>query len=228
MSPTTGIQLKNGILVVPLRFIRFKRNAKGEKTWQTEKTTDFLLYSKDYGESWQQSPMTERNLIADEVVVVEYMDNQVMMNARGGTEYFWNESNNGRRVFVPTKPSSPSIETWEIEGWKTEKKSDGVIYDPICHASLIKASVGNKNVGLFCNPDMLEGNYWPRERLCLRISYDFTHWKKLVQLTPNSYPVWGYSSMANYHENILFTYEDKEKGILFCNLGNIKEIIKNE
>lgn len=225
MSPTTGIQLKNGILVVPLRFVRFKRDSNGKKMGRIDKTTVFLLYSKDYGKTWQQTPMTPSDIIADEVAIVEYADNQVMLNARGGTEYFWEKSNNGRRVFVPQKQCKSPMSKWIIDGWKLEKKSDGKINDPICHASILNATIKNKTVGLFCNPDMPEGVYWPRTNMYLRVSRDFKHWQGVMSLTPKDYPLWGYSALASNNNRIYFAYEDKNRGILFCDLEFCKDKI---
>ena len=224
MSPTTGIQLKNGILVIPMRFVRLKRDEKGKHLESIEKATNFLLYSKDGGKNWAQSPMTPSDIIADEATIAEYMDNQVMINSRGGTEYFWDATNNGRRVFVPTMKLNSSVKKWKIDGWKLEKESDGKIYDPICHASFIKANISGRKVGLFCNPDM-PGQYSPRKNLCLWASRDFKHWIRVAQMTPPDYPVLGYSAMAYRNGKLYFAYEDKNKGILFCNLETYKETI---
>lgn len=226
MSPTTGIQLKNGILAIPMRCIKYNKDEKGNKQSSIEKTVNFVLYSKDYGKTWLQTAYTNEKIIADEVTIIEYADNQIMLNSRGGTEASWVKTNNGRRVFVPSRKSRASIKKWEITKWKTEKKSDGKIYDPICNASIIKTKLGNKNVALFCNPDM-PGDYWPRKNLCLRVSRDFKHWKKAVQLTPNDYPVLGYTALGYHDGNVFFAYEDESKGILFCNLNIFNDIFLN-
>ena len=224
MSPTTGIQLKNGILAIPLRCIQYKRNWAGKKLASIEKEVVFVLYSKDFGMNWYQTAWTEESIIADEVAIVEYSNNQIMLNARGGTEASWNKTNNGRRVFVPSQKSKSDIERWSITKWKTERKSDGKIYDPICNASIIKAKIGEKEVALFCNPDM-PGEYWPRKNLCLRVSKDFKEWKKVAQLTPDNYPVLGYTALASYGENLYFIYEDESKGIMFGNLEIYKDTL---
>lgn len=226
MSPTAGIQLKNGILVLPMRFVRLMRDDNGKCLESISKTTNFLLYSKDGGRNWEQTPMTPISIIADEVTIAEYKDNQVMINSRGGTEYFWDATNNGRRVFVPIKKSKSAIEKWKVDGWRVEPESDGKIYDPICHASFIKAEIGNKKVGLFCNPDM-PGKYYPRKNLCLLASRDFKHWKKVMNMTPPDMPILGYSAMAYRDGRLLFAYEDMNRGILLCNLDfSKKEIFK--
>lgn len=229
MSPTTGIQLKNGILAIPMRCIKHNTDEKGNKLSSIDRTVNFVLYSKDYGKTWKQTAYTDESIIADEVIIVEYADNQIMLNSRGGTEASWKKTNNGRRVFIPSRRSKSSIDKWEITKWKTEKKSDGKIYDPICNASIIKAKVGKKNVALFCNPDM-PGEYWPRKNLRLMASKDFKHWKKVTQLTPDDYPVLGYTTMGYYEGNLYFAYEDEAKGLLFCNLNiynnNILKAIK--
>ena len=224
MSPTAGIQLKNGILAIPMRCIKYNRDSKGNKMESIEREVVFVLYSKDYGKNWDQSPWTDESIIADEVIIVEYANNQIMLNARGGTEFSWEKTNNGRRVFVPEIKSKASIINWRITGWKTEHVSDGVIYDPICNASIVSAKIGWRKVALFCNPDM-PGEYWPRKNLCLRASRDFKTWKKIAQITPTDYPVLGYSSLAYFNGNIYFAYEDEKKGIQFCSLNILKERI---
>lgn len=223
-SPTTGIQLKNGILVVPMRSVLKKRNADGTTSQELAKTVNFVIYSRDYGKTWEQSPFTPEELIADEVTIVEYKPNQIMLNARGGTEYYWDATANGRRVFVSSKKSKSSVAKWNIACWITEKKSDGKIWDPICNASLAKVSIQGKIIGLFCNPYTPE-EYTPRRNLGLIATKDFKHWKQVGILTPKDERVFGYSAIAYRNGHIYFCYEDCKKGILFADITYLEKDI---
>lgn len=49
------------------------------------------------------SPPTPANVIANEMTIAEYEDNQIMVNTRGGTEISWSRYNPGRRVFISNK-----------------------------------------------------------------------------------------------------------------------------
>ena len=137
-SPTSGIQLKNGILAAPMRFIK---SSSTENKILAE--VNFVLYSKDHGKTWMRTPYTPLDIMADEVTIVEFANNQIMLNARGGFEFWMDDTLCGRRVFVPQKRSSSSISKWSISGWKVEKESDGVLFDPICNAAILKTKKKN-------------------------------------------------------------------------------------
>lgn len=73
-SPTTGIQLSNGILAMPYRALSVDKNNK------VKESVNFVMYSKDGGNTWKQSPATNRGIMADEVTIAEYSPNQIMIN----------------------------------------------------------------------------------------------------------------------------------------------------
>lgn len=216
-NPTVGVQLENGILLAPMRFIN--RDAKRNMILAD---INFILYSKDYGETWIQSPTTPEGVICDESVVVEYKKNQVMINARGGTEYWMNKTNNGRRVLVPKKKCSNDMDKWEITGWKLYSGADGKLYDPICNASMVKLS-GKRKGTLFCNP-YIPGDFWPRKNLLLRYTKNFRKWQNLALLSEYSEDVKGYSALASSDVGTYFAYVDRDGQILF---GDITYLVKD-
>ena len=168
-SPNTGIQLSNGILVVPFRGVKW---VNGKLT----RSVNFVMYSRDFGETWEQSPSTPLDIMADELTVVEYKKNQIMLNTRGGSEQSWEKTRNGRRIFIQSIKPKNSRKRWAVADWKLEPKSDGKMWDPICNASLIKAKIAGRTVGLFCNCYM-PNEYWPRKNLLLQFSKDYINWQ---------------------------------------------------
>lgn len=210
--PTTGIQLSNGVLVAPMRFFQ-----KDENSGKLVKSVNFIIYSKDYGKTWEQSPTTPEDIICDEALVVEYKKNQVMINARGGTEFWMEKTNNGRRVFVPVAKSSNRVNKWKIRSWKIEKVSDGQLYDPICNAAILRLPKEIKKGAVFTNP-YIPGEYWPRKNLLLRYTKDYKHWDNLSLLTPYGERLRGYSALAASRDNVYFAYVNNEGQVLFCSI----------
>jgi len=211
--PTTGIQLSNGILVAPMRFFR-KENDK------IVKSVNYVIYSNDYGITWKQSPTTPDDIICDEAIVVEYKKNQVMLNSRGGTEFWMERTNNGRRVFTSSISSKNCKSKWTVTGWQRETHSDGEIYDPICNASMIKLPQSIGKGALFVNPNM-PGEYWPRKNQLLRYTSDYINWRNISLLTPYGDKVKGYTALASSPEALYFAYTDAEGRILFADLTSL-------
>ena len=205
--PTTGIQLTNGVIVAPMRFYRKEENT-------ITKAVNFVVYSKDYGKTWIQSPSTEDDVISDEALVVEYKKNRVMINSRGGTEYWMDKTNNGRRVFVATVGSKNCKMGWFIKGWKLEPESDGKLYDPICNASILKLPKTIKKGVIFANPYMPD-EYWPRKNILLRYSKNCVQWKNVSLLTPFGERIRGYCALAASEHDVYFAYPDSKGVIMF-------------
>lgn len=230
VSPTTGIQLQNGILAVPMRCIRYKRDGADVKLSSIEKTVNFILFSRDYGNTWEQTCFTPESIIADEVVIVENKPNQIMLNSRGGTEYYWDATVFGRRVFIASIGNKYSSKKWNLKSWKLESKSDGKMWDPLCNASMTRIKIGSKKMALFCNPYMPD-EYSPRRNLCLQVSNNFKKWSPVGILTPPDRRVFGYSALSYQKGHIYFCYEDCTKGIQFADItdycNNIIKALKN-
>ncbi|WP_185741363.1 sialidase family protein [Prevotella heparinolytica] len=176
-----------------------------------------MIFSRDFGRHWVQSPCTPDDVICDEALVVEYKKNQVMINSRGGTEYWMERSNNGRRVFISSVKNRNNRNKWEIQSWTLEKKTDGILYDPICNASIIKLPNSIKRGGLFVNPYMPD-EYWPRKNLLLRYSRDFKKWKNVGFLTEYGLKIKGYCALAATESTLFFAFVDNGGVIKFCEI----------
>lgn len=206
-SPTIGIQLENGILAIP--YILMNGSGKG-----ISRNANAVVYSPDFGKTWKVTAVTPDTIIANETTIAEYAPNQIMINARGGTEVHWGSSNPGRRVFVPATPSKNDRKDWHINEWKLHE-SDKQMIEPICSASFIACQYGKHHFGLFCNPHTTGKE---RKNLMLQVSSDFTHWTKVGLLTPFNRVVYGYCSLNYQDGRLSFVFEDKECGILYADL----------
>ena len=206
-SPTTGIQLENGILAAP--YILMNGSGKG-----ISKNANAVVYSADFGKTWKVTAVTPDTIIANETTIAEYAPNQIIINARGGTEVQWGSPNPGRRVFVPVTPSQSERKDWHVKEWKLHE-SDKQLIEPICNASFIACQYGKYRFGLFCNPHTTGKE---RKNLMLQVSSDFTHWTKVGLLTPFNRVVYGYCSLNYQSGRLSFVYEDKECGIIYADL----------
>lgn len=206
-APTIGIQLENGILAAP--YILMNGSGKG-----ISKNANAVVYSADFGKTWKVTAVTPDTIIANETTIAEYAPNQIMINARGGTEVHWGSSNPGRRVFVPAISSKSDRKDWYIKEWKLHE-SDKQLIEPICNASFIACQYGKHYFGLFCNPHTAGRE---RKNLMLQVSSDFTHWTKVGLLTPFNRVVYGYCSLNYQNGRLSFVFEDKECGILYTDL----------
>jgi len=142
-SGGTGIQLRNGTLVVPIAIVRSGVIFGG------------LLYSTDHGDTWNRSETNSFEKF-DENTIVELNDGRIMVNAR-------NHYGNGTRLITYTSDLGT---TWESYSF------DDTLIDPICQGNIIRYTSmldgADKDRILFSNP----GNTGSRVDGTLRISYD--------------------------------------------------------
>lgn len=213
-SPTTGIQLTNGILAAP--YILMNGSGKG-----ITKNANVVVFSRDFGKTWQVTATTPDTIIANEATIAEYTTNQIMINSRGGTEAHWKSDNPGRRIFIPVISSKNKREDWLISKWESHK-SDKQLIEPICNASFISCIYGKHHFGLFCNPHT---KMKARKNLILQVTSDFTHWTKVGLLTPYDREVYGYCSLNYQNGNLSFVFEDKECGILYADITPLMDEI---
>lgn len=206
-SPTVGIQLSNGILAVPYILM----NGSGP---EITLNANAIVYSADFGKTWKITAVTPDTIIANETTIAEYAPNQIMINARGGTEVHWGSPNPGRRVFVPVTLSKSDRKDWHVKEWELHE-SDKQLIEPICNASFIASQYGKHRFGLFCNPHTTGKE---RKNLMLQVSSDFTHWTKVGLLTPFNRVVYGYCSLNYQNGRMSFVFEDKKCGILYADL----------
>lgn len=142
-SGGTGIQLRNGTLVIPIAIVRSGIIYGG------------ILYSKDHGATWNRSKTNSFDNF-DENTLVELNDGRIMVNAR-------NHFGTQTRLVTYT---SDLGETWENYSF------DDVLIDPVCQGNIMRYTSTldgfNKDRILFSNP----GSTSSRVDGTLRISYD--------------------------------------------------------
>ena len=142
-SGGTGIQLRNGNLVIPIAIVRSGVIYGG------------LLYSTDHGATWARSETNSFDKF-DENTIVELNDGRIMINAR---------NHYGTTTRLVTYTSNLGA-TWEPFSF------DSLLIDPICqgHITRYTSTIDgyDKNRILFSNP----GNISSRVDGTLRISYD--------------------------------------------------------
>ena len=214
-SPTAGIQLKNGVLATTIRAINWGDNGV------IENEAVFVLYSKDYGITWNQSIATPRDILCDEAVMAEKPVNSIILNARGGTEYFWHKTMNGRRVFSTVISNKNIRRNWKVKQWVADK-SDQQLWDPLCNASLVKYRIWGASYFLYCNPYM-PNDYTPRRNLHLQLSKDCSQWISIGIITPYGDILHGYNSIAVSKQKIYIVYES-QRGI---EMAELTEVVKS-
>ena len=142
-SGGTGIQLRNGTLVIPIAIVRAGVIYGG------------LIYSTDHGDTWSRS-VTNSYEKFDENTIVELNDSRIMVNAR-------NHYGTSTRLVTYTSDLGT---TWDPYHF------DSVLIDPICQGNIIRYTSTldgyDKDRILFSNA----GNSSSRVNGTLRISYD--------------------------------------------------------
>lgn len=185
---------------------------------------NYILYSKDYGETWIKSVPTPSDVILSEFSIAEVEENQIMINSRGGSEAAFAMTRNGRRVLVPTNSQiGITRENYTIEGWQLEPVSDGKLWDPLCHAAFMRVDYHGHTFWLFCNP-YINGReeYNPRSNLMLQVSSDAKHWSKVGLISPYGRHVEGYCSIYANNNKIGLAYEgsnSNDRGIFYVDLS---------
>lgn len=234
-SPNPGVQLSNGVICFQKRELIKKYGASKDEEgnwivdssgYPTLKDTSFantvdiiesvafIVYSKDYGETWETSPHTPLGVMMDELTIAEAKPNQICINGRGGTEAAWNDEKVYRHIFFQVTPvddrESFSIDNWEAD---YETRTTNTIEDSIVNASFAKIAGftipgANKEIQpfwLFCNVYNPSG--FDRHSQLLRLSPDCHNWFKVKLLTPNEEIVGGYSSIASTSDGIYIIIE---------------------
>ena len=142
-SGGTGIQLRNGTLVIPIAIVRSGVIYGG------------IIYSTDHGATWNRSQNNSYDKF-DENTIVELNDGRIMVNSR-------NHYGNGTRLVTYTSDLGT---TWEPYSF------DATLIDPICQGNIMRYTSTldgfEKDRILFSNP----GNTSARVDGTLRISYD--------------------------------------------------------
>lgn len=224
----SGIQLENGVICMPM-LIRLKKSLAGKdnkgnwikdadgycllvntKSNGIERVVAYVIYSKDFGVTWEHSPTTHSDIICEETCLTEVLPNQVCMNSRGGTESYWSKKTSVRRVFIQHTPvdnrDSFTIDRWDAD-WGT--RSSNTIEDALVNADIEKVKIKSKDKDLsfwlFCN--IYNPGSFVRKGLMLRLSTDCRNWVNVGYLTPSNKIIGGYCELGTYDSHIYLVYE---------------------
>ena len=168
-GPGNGIAMQNGKLVFPAQY------------WDENKMPySTLIYSDDHGQTWKgkingpKSNTTESQL-------VETTAGTLMLNMR---------DNRGLYRSVSTTTNMGTT-------WQTHATSYSALPDPVCMASLIKATVKVngilKEVLFFSNPNTSSGRY----NMTIKASLDLgENWLPVNQILFDERTCFGYSSLV--------------------------------
>lgn len=228
----SGIQLENGVICMPM-LIRLKKSlARKDENgkWVTddngfckplntkaedlEKVVAYVLYSKDFGMTWEHSATTSTDIICEETCLTEVLPNQVCMNSRGGTESLWSTTPSVRRIHIQRTPVD-NRESFVIDRWDSDwgTNSSNTIEDALVNADIEKVKhfsfAGSKErdltFWLFCN--IYNPGSFARKGLMLRLSSDGRNWYNVGYLTPSNKFIGGYCEMAADDRHIYIVYE---------------------
>ncbi|CAM3809844.1 exo-alpha-sialidase [Avibacterium endocarditidis] len=211
-GPGTGIQLKDGSLVMPVYY-----------TNNNNKQAAAVIISKDGGKTWErgESPIDSRfaaqggSRLLNGTYGYEITESQVIELDNGQLKLFSRIANHNR-VHIST--SYDGGYTWE-----KDVILDDVLLEPYCQLSVIKYSkrINGKEHILFANPHSnrrSNGKVWLGE-----VQEDGSiEWKYTTTITPNNY---AYSSLTELpNGDIGLLYEGAEGKIDFVRL-NIQELV---
>lgn len=151
LGPGTGLQLSSGRLVLPRYYFDAPQG-------EIRRTTSFVSYSDDHGQTWANGGMVSPSGATNECQVIQLPDASLLMNLR-------NEVNSGE-VFRKITHSFDEGETW------TELKDDPALIEPVrgCQASVLtytSPAAFERHRILFSNPASLR-----RENFNVQLSYD--------------------------------------------------------
>lgn len=190
-GPGSGIVMADGTLVFPSQY------------WDESKKPGMphssVIYSKDHGKTWHSGVGAKRN--TTESQVVETTPGTLMLNMRDNRGLF-------RSVATTTDLGKT---------WREHPTSYSALPDPICMASIIKASVRlkgeMKDVLFFSNVNMSSVEH-SRKNMTVKASLDLGEtWQPAHQLLLDERYCYGYSSLTRIDEKTI--------GILYEGRGDL-------
>ncbi len=166
-GPGHGIQLKNGMLVIPCDHI------VGKNFNRQDSSHSHLIYSDDHGNSWRIGGIVNEE--TDECAIVQTVGGSLYINCRNGFNY----KGSKRRAHARSDNNGINFSKFG---------RDETLIEPGCQGSLVRFTnkgCHDRNRILFSNPASNK-----RERLTVRISYDeCLTWplSKLLYAGPSAY-----------------------------------------
>jgi sialidase-1 len=196
-GPGSGIAMQDGKLVFAAQY------------WDEKKMPhSTIIYSDDHGRTWKGKIAGPKSNTT-ESQAVETTPGTLMLNMR-----------DNRGAFRSVATTSDMGDTW------TEHPSSyNALPDPVCQASIIKATVnvkGKKQVVLFfSNPATTSGRY----NLTIKASLDLGQtWLPANELLIDERPCYGYSSLVKIDDNTIGLLYEGTRDLYFVKLP-VKDII---
>lgn len=194
-SPTTGICLDDGTMVMPV-----------QGRIETDDPFSALIISRDHGNTWTLSkPAT--GAIASESQVAQLSDGSLMLNMR--TEQLVGSlSEKYRSVYITNDLG---------ETWSPHATNRNTIIESGCNASLLSVKLNKENkkkqILLFANPHSQKS----RTHQSIQVSYDDGRtWPEEKRILLDEYRGAGYPSLARINENeIGIVYEGSQAHLVF-------------
>lgn len=198
VGPGNGIAMQDGTLVFASQY------------WDEKKMPhSTIIHSKDNGRTWTGKILGPKSNTT-ESQVVETVPGTLMLNMR---------DNRGGFRSVAT--------TTDLGGrWTEHPTSYSALPDPVCMASLIKASVVTdgvrREVLFFSNPNTSSGRY----NITVKASLDMGQtWQPVHQLPIDQRTGYGYSSLTRIDEHTIGLLYEGVKDLYFVRIP-VNEIIK--
>lgn len=194
-SPTTGICLDDGTMVMPV-----------QGRIETDDPFSALIISRDHGVTWTLSkPAT--GAIASESQVAQLSDGSLMLNMRT-EQLVGNLSEKYRSVYITNDLG---------ETWSPHATNRNTIIESGCNASLLSVKLNTKSeikqILLFANPHSQKS----RTHQSIQVSYDDGKtWPAEKRILLDEYRGAGYPSLARINKDeIGIVYEGSQAHLVF-------------
>lgn len=199
-GPGNGIVMKNGTLVFPSQY--------WDESTKPGIPHSSIIYSEDHGKTWKSG--TGAKINTTESQVVETSPGTLMLNMR---------DNRGKFRSVATTKNMGAT-------WLEHQTSYEALPDPVCMASLIKASVMVKgkmrDVLFFSNV----ATQTTRKNMTIKASLDLGEtWLPAHELLLDERPSYGYSSLTKIDDQTLGLLYEGERDLYFIRVP-VAELFK--
>lgn len=197
-GPGNGIAMQDGKLVFAAQY------------WDEARMPHAtIVFSDDHGKSWKGKIMGPKSNTT-ESQVVEVYPGTLMLNMR--------DNRGGYRSIATTTNMG--------ESWTEHPTSFNALKDPVCMASIIKASVQHqgviKEVLFFSNPNTSSGRY----NMTIQSSLDGgISWRQPNQLLIDERMCFGYSCLTRIDENTIGILYEGTQDLYFVQIP-VNELLK--
>lgn len=197
-GPGNGIAMRDGKLVFAAQY------------WDESRMPySTIIFSDDHGKNWKGKIMGPKSNTT-ESQVVEVSPGTLLLNMR--------DNRGGYRSIATTKNMG--------ENWTEHPTSFSALKDPVCMASIIKASVQHKGVVkdvlFFSNPNTSSGRY----NMTIQSSTDGGNsWKQSNQLLIDERICFGYSCLTRIDENTIGLLYEGTQDLYFVQVP-VNELLK--